>query len=94
MVDTPHNRHAPAPHYYLFFIGVDPAFRGKGHAGRLIRPVLARLDEKKLACYLNTQNVKNTSLYEHFGFRVAGQLTMPGSGITCTGMMRTPMETV
>ncbi len=54
LVDEYHRKHAPDPHCYLFFIGVDPAFHGKGYASRLIRPVLGQLDRKKVACYLNT----------------------------------------
>jgi ribosomal protein S18 acetylase RimI-like enzyme len=90
LIDTLHKKHLPSPHCYLFFIGVDPSYQGKGYAGRLVRPVLERLDRKKISCYLNTQNEKNISLYEHFGFRVIDQLTLPGSDILHTAMQRDP----
>lgn len=86
-VDRLHAEQAPGDHCYLFFIGIDPAFRQKGFASRLIRPVLETLTKKGKACYLCTQNEKNIGLYEHFGFRVIHQSMMPGSGIPYAGMV-------
>jgi ribosomal protein S18 acetylase RimI-like enzyme len=91
-IDDLHKKHLPSPHCYLFFIGVDPSFQGKGYAGRLLRPVLDRLDKQKIPCYLNTQNEKNIGLYEHFGFRVIDQLTLPNTPILHTAMKRNPFE--
>lgn len=90
-VDELHARHLPAPHIYLFFIGVDPAHRGKGYAGRLIRPMLERLDSLGIPCYLNTQNEKNAALYTHFGFRVIDRQEIPGSSVIHTAMVRDPV---
>jgi len=90
-VDLYHKKHLPGPHCYLFFIGVDPRYHGQGFGGKLIRPMLEWLDERRMACYLNTQNEENIGLYEHFGFRVAEQVTLPGSGIMHTGMIRDPV---
>ncbi|WAI00348.1 GNAT family N-acetyltransferase [Methanogenium organophilum] len=90
-VDIYHKKHLPGPHCYLFFIGVDPRHQGQGYGGRLIRPMLEWLDNNRMACYLNTQNEENIGLYEHFGFRVVEQVTLPGSGIVHTGMIRKPV---
>jgi ribosomal protein S18 acetylase RimI-like enzyme len=87
-VDAYHARHAPDPHCYLFFIGVDPGSQGKGFGGKLIRPILERLDQRGIDCYLNTQNEKNIGLYEHFGFTMVEQVTLPGTEILHTGMIR------
>jgi len=89
-IDDLHKKHLPSPHCYLFFIGVDPSYQGQGYAGRLLRPMLNRLDTNKIPCYLNTQNEKNIGLYEHFGFRVIDQLTLPGTDILHTAMQRNP----
>jgi ribosomal protein S18 acetylase RimI-like enzyme len=89
-VDTLHKKHAPYPHYYLFFIGVDPAYQKKRVASRLITPMLGWLDMQKLPCYLNTQNENNIGLYEHYGFQVIEQLVLPDSGIVHTAMLRKP----
>jgi ribosomal protein S18 acetylase RimI-like enzyme len=90
-VDAYHKKHLPGSHCYLFFIGVDPRLHRKGYGGRLIRPILDWMDGMGMACYLNTQNEKNIGLYEHFGFTVAEQVSLPGSGILHTGMVRYPV---
>jgi len=90
-VDIYHKKHLPSPHCYLFFIGVDPRHQGQGYGGQLIRPMIEWLDEKGMACYLNTQNEKNIGLYEHFGFRAVEQVTLSGSAIVHTGMVRDPV---
>jgi ribosomal protein S18 acetylase RimI-like enzyme len=89
-VDAYHKKHAPGPHCYLFFIGVDPRFQGKGLGGKLLRPLLDRMDKRGMSCYLNTQNEKNIRLYEHFGFSVVEQVMLPGTEILHTGMVRKP----
>jgi ribosomal protein S18 acetylase RimI-like enzyme len=89
-IDTLHKKHAPYPHYYLFFIGVDPSYQKKRVASRLITPMLGWLDLQKLPCYLHTQNEKNIGLYEHYGFRVIEQLVLPDSGIVHTALQRNP----
>jgi GNAT superfamily N-acetyltransferase len=90
-VDAYHRKHLSGSHCYLFFIGVNPHLHGKGCGGKLIRPMLALMDKRQMACYLNTQNEKNIGLYEHFGFTVAEQVSLPGSGILHTGMIRYPV---
>ena len=94
LVDAFHRKHAPDPHCYLFFIGVDPAFQGKGFAARLLMPVLVALEKKDIPCYLNTQNERNVALYQHFGFQVVERVTLPGTGIVHTGMIREPVPNV
>ena len=89
-IDNLHKKHAPFPHYYLFFIGVDPVYQKKRVASRLITPMLGWLDMQKLPCYLNTRNEKNIGLYEHYGFRVVEQLVLPDSGIIHTAMLWNP----
>lgn len=89
-VDAYHKKHVPGAHCYLFFIGVDPRFQGKGFGGKLIQPLLDRMDKKNMSCYLNTQNEKNIGLYEHFGFSVVEQVKLPGTEIVHTGMVRKP----
>jgi ribosomal protein S18 acetylase RimI-like enzyme len=91
-VDRCHRKHAPDPHCYLFFLGVDPAFQGKGFASRLLAPVLISLERKGIDCYLNTQNERNVPLYQHFGFRVVDREILPGTNIVHTGMLRRPAE--
>jgi ribosomal protein S18 acetylase RimI-like enzyme len=89
-LDTTHERLAPFKHMYLLMIGVDPQHQGKGHAGKLIKPMLVRLDEEKMPCYLDTLDKKNVSLYEHLGFKLIEESTIPGTPLTCWAMLREP----
>jgi GNAT superfamily N-acetyltransferase len=79
---------APERYWYLQAIGVDPVYQGQGFSGRLLRPMLARVDSDRLPCFLETQLEKNVALYEHFGFSVKAEGTIPGSDIHCWVMGR------
>jgi hypothetical protein len=37
---------------------------------KLVKPVPNYLDDARLPCFLETQNLKNVSLYQHLGFKV------------------------
>ncbi len=63
-------KYAPAKHMYLSLLAVDPAYQGKGFASALLKPMLKRIDESHLAVYLETQNMKNVEMYQHFGFNL------------------------
>jgi GNAT superfamily N-acetyltransferase len=65
------------PHWYLGFIGVDPARQGSGVGAALLRSRLRHCDEAGLPAYLESSNPKNVPLYEHFGFQVTGTLGLP-----------------
>lgn len=87
-LDRIHKRLAPPSHMYLHILGVDPQYQGKGYAGKLLQPMLARLDEEKLPCYLETLDAKNVSLYEHFGFKLLEESVIPGTPLTNRAMLR------
>ncbi len=61
--------------WYLMVIGVDPVSQGQGYASKLLKPMLARLDEDSLPGYPETQKEKNATLYQHFGFNVIEEFT-------------------
>lgn len=83
-----HNRHAPFPHWYLTFMAVDPVFQGRGYASALIKPMLARIDQEHLHCYLEPQNEKNVPIYQHYGFKVVEVDTIPGTDVKNWAMLR------
>ena len=78
----------PSPHWYLFIIGVDPNFKGKGYAGRLIKPMLSRIKREQLPCYLDTNNEENIGLYQHYGFKVLKKYQFPGINVINWSMLR------
>ena len=87
-IDEVHGRLAPFKHWFLQAIGVDPQFQGQGHAGKLLRRMLTRIDEAGLPCYLETLEEQNVGLYEHFGFAVAEESAIPGTSLTNWAMLR------
>ncbi|MHA1791703.1 MAG: GNAT family N-acetyltransferase [Promethearchaeota archaeon] len=70
VMDRLHETHAPQRHYYLWMLGVKPAFQGKGFGKKLLHYILTRSREKGIPCYLETVKEKNVKIYEHFGFKV------------------------
>ena len=83
-----HKQHANFPHCYLYNIAVDPKYQGKGYSRKLLSPMLARLDEKNLPCYLETQIEKNVSIYQHFEFDVVEKAIIPGINLDSWFMLR------
>ncbi len=76
-----HKQHTPFAHWFLEDLAVDPPFQGKGYAGTMLRAMFARLDKDNMPCYLRTQNGRNVTLYQHFGFRVVDEGEIPRTGI-------------
>ncbi len=83
-----HYKLVPLSHWYLYAIGVDPKFQGKGFASRLLTPKLARIDKERLECYLDTNNEKNLGLYEHFGFKMVRRFQILDSEVINWSMVR------
>jgi ribosomal protein S18 acetylase RimI-like enzyme len=84
-------QHLPDPHWHLFPIAVDPRHQGKGYASALMKPMLDRIQSDGLPCFLETQNEKNVSLYEHFRFNVIYRETIPEAELSNWGMVRSPI---
>ena len=80
--------HAPFTHWYLAFIGVDPAFHAKGFASALLRPMLERMDREDMPCYLETATEKNVTMYEHYGFKLIEKVVVAGTDVAMYAMLR------
>jgi GNAT superfamily N-acetyltransferase len=83
-----HLKYANFPHWHLTFLAVDPVYQGKGFASLLLNNKLQEIDKLLLPSYLDVQNKKNLSLYEHFGFELVGKKRIPNSDIYYHGMLR------
>jgi ribosomal protein S18 acetylase RimI-like enzyme len=88
--DRLHARCAPARHWYLWAIAVEPGCQGIGVAARLLRPMLARSDREGMPVYLETHNLQNVTLYERYGFAVLEEGRVPGSTVPVFAMLRRP----
>jgi len=87
-LDSVHQRLTPFKHWFLQTIGIAPQFQGKGYAGKLLRPMLSRINEEGLPCYLETLDEQNVSLYEHFGFKIVDKSNVPETSLTNWAMLR------
>ena len=87
-----HERDAPADHWYLTLVGVDPAHRRRGVGGALLRPVLARADHAGLSCYLETFAEENLAFYGRLGFAVVTAGTEQTSGVRFWTMRGDPPQ--
>lgn len=69
--------HPREPHWYLPFIGVEPAEQGAGVGSALLAAGLRRCDETGLPAYLEATTERNISLYRRHGFLPRGELHLP-----------------
>ena len=81
--------HPPDPHWYLPFIGIDPARQGRGHGGALMEHALAAIDRDRAPAYLESSNPKNIPLYERHGFELLGTIQV-GMSPPIFPMLRKP----
>ncbi|MBL8836387.1 MAG: GNAT family N-acetyltransferase [Alphaproteobacteria bacterium] len=81
--------HPREPHWYLPFIGVDPARQGTGLGAALLQPVLAACDAARLPAYLESTNPRNQRFYERHGFRAVGEIRV-GACPPVVPMLRRP----
>jgi ribosomal protein S18 acetylase RimI-like enzyme len=73
--------HITEPHYYLFVLGVDPAFQGRGLGRALLAKLHERVDARQVPAYLETDTTRNVRLYESVGYSVltdGGVAGLPG----------------
>jgi ribosomal protein S18 acetylase RimI-like enzyme len=79
--------HPTTPHWYLPWLGVDPARRGTGLGGELLEQCLAIVDADQLPVYLETPNPRTIPFYERHGFDVTNIATA-GECPPITSMLR------
>jgi ribosomal protein S18 acetylase RimI-like enzyme len=87
-MDTVHKRLTPFKHWFMQTIGIAPQFQGKGYANKLLRPMLSRIDDDGLPCYLETVDEQNVSFYEHFGFKIVDKSNVPETTLINWAMLR------
>ncbi len=83
--------HPQKPHYYLEYIGVDPACQGKGLGSQLLAHLAAQADQAGVGCYLENANPNNLPFYARAGFEVIGEKEI--IGLHAWFMWREPRRT-
>jgi ribosomal protein S18 acetylase RimI-like enzyme len=77
-------------HWFLSLLAVDPAHQHRGHATRLVNGMFGRLDRERIACYAETTEPDVVPFYEHLGFEVGNESTVPGTDLTVWPLVRRP----
>lgn len=85
------NYHPAEPHWYLPFIGVDPARQGSGYGSALMEYALIPCDRENRLAYLESSNPRNIPLYRRHGFEVLGEIQV-GSSPPVFPMLRKPQS--
>jgi GNAT superfamily N-acetyltransferase len=87
---TIESNHPTAAHYYLPFVGLEPAMQGRGIGTALMRPILERCDREGLPAYLEASSPRNRACYLRQGFEVTEEFTFPNGGPPSWRMWRAP----
>jgi ribosomal protein S18 acetylase RimI-like enzyme len=84
--------HPPDPHWYLAFVGIEPAFQSRGVGEALLAPALAIADQTRALCYLETPFPRTHAFYERLGFvRYAEQNPFVGAPQGAVTFLRKPV---
>jgi GNAT superfamily N-acetyltransferase len=77
-------------YWYLWLLGVAPEQQSQGIGSQLIAPVLAKADEQRLPCCLDTATERAVRFYQRHGFEVLGTGKVPAGGPQIWAMIRPP----
>jgi ribosomal protein S18 acetylase RimI-like enzyme len=88
-----HKEHVNGRHYRVKVIAIDKTLRGSGAFRRLITPVLEYAGKNQMPVVLETHNLSNVGLYEHFGFNLVKTIAHPSTEIKQYCMIRYPEDT-
>jgi ribosomal protein S18 acetylase RimI-like enzyme len=75
---------------YVMIVGVDPEHQGRGHASTLLRALMEDSDRTGVPLYLETETQDNRAMYEHFGFELLREITVPVVDLPMWQMLREP----
>lgn len=73
--------------WYLFNSVVRPGCQRNGVFSKMIKPLLAKLDEVGCPAFLETHKEVNTHIYRNFGFELVSDDCIPGTNLTHWAMV-------
>ncbi len=88
--DDRHRYMAGRKYLYILIVGVHPELHGRGFGGRLISAAIEKAEAEKIPVYLETETEGNVKMYEHFGFKVLQQISLPLIDVPMWEMLREP----
>jgi ribosomal protein S18 acetylase RimI-like enzyme len=65
-----HKYHPKTPHFYLWFLGVEPSCQGQGKGGQLLNDLQAYCAQFGLPIILETSTPENLPFYQKHGFTI------------------------
>ncbi|GAB3179718.1 GNAT family N-acetyltransferase [Telluribacter humicola] len=68
--------HPQTPFYHLWFIGVQPEYKGTGIGGRLLRELMEEAKGMNRPVFLETSTMKNLPWYKKHGFSIYHNLEL------------------
>jgi len=71
-------RHPHYRHWYLWFLGVEPAQQGQGLGSMLLKTLSERARRDDVPCYLETDKQSSVRLYEKHGYKVENEEVLDG----------------
>ena len=89
-IATIESKHPKSEHYYLPFVGVEPARQGRGIGTALMRPILDRCDGEGMPAYLESTTPRSRACYLRQGFAVTEEFSFPRDGPPSWRMWREP----
>jgi len=78
------------PYWYVLILGVHPDHQGKGLGRELLRKVLQKADEDRVAVYLESANPRNLDFYRKHGFEVMAEIVPVVGCPRIWGLFREP----
>jgi len=81
-------RHPHYPHWYLWFLGVEPTRQGQGLGSRLLVSLAEKAHRDRAACYLETDKQSSVRLYEKHGYKVESEEVLSGFDLKLWFMKR------
>ena len=89
-IATHHTVMAGRPHYYIWYLGVEPNAQGKGLGSALIHHVQTLAIQEKKPIYLETHKPTTVAFYEHLGFQLLAENAFPGHPLSFYNMLWEP----
>ena len=82
--------HPAEPHWYLPFVGIEPARQRQGLGARLLAPVLKKADTDGILCYLETPFRETHRFYQRLGFEITSESRPFEAPVSIWAMLRPP----